>query len=255
MKKNYFYFIVFIFVLFVSFNNASAWTLKSRTTKANEFIKAKMIPQAIKILEEEINENPMNSEAHFQLGLCYFHNNNQSANERFESAFGLDSKYGYKIAQSYLSAGDIYLSRGMSSKSITKYQKAIFYNKTLKNSIVKKCFNKMVFWFNRASLNINMSNTCSRSADDLARFILENNRNFKDKIKTEQVTYAQNCLQTAKSKTRNQQKLYIKEANKYLTQQQIYAVIPPPNWKIVFEKEYVGIGFTGGKSKYSRNPF
>ena len=105
----------------------------------------------------------------------------------------------------------------------------------------------MMFWFDRALLDINVSNICSRSADDLACFILENDKGFKNRIKAEQTIYAQNCLQIAKPKTRKEQEIYIKEANKYLTQEEIYMIIPPPSWKTVWgPKEYIGIGFTGG---------
>ena len=250
MKKNIFFALFVVCSIAFLTSSVFAWSLKSRLTQSKEFIRAKMIPQAIRVLEEEINENPINAEAHFQLGICYIHQNaNQNADERFASAFGLNSKYGLKIAEIYLSAGNIYLSRGMTSRAIPKYEKAIFYNKALKQCIVEKCFDKMLFWFNRAQLNINTARTCSDSADKLANFILRNNKSFKNKIKAEQIIYAQSCLQTAKTKSRKGQKPYLREANKYLTQKEIYTVIPPPSWKTVFEKEFVGVGFTGGKYK------
>jgi hypothetical protein len=71
---------------------------------------------------------------------------------------------------------------------------------------------------------------------------------LKDKIETARKQYGQQCLQTAKLKIKEQREPYLKEAGKYLDQKEIEAVLPPPTWKTVFEKNYTGIGFTGGVS-------
>lgn len=56
-----------IFLMILTSNPA----LSSNLSKAKDFMKAGMYPQAIALLEKEVNDNPTNAEAHFQLGNAY----------------------------------------------------------------------------------------------------------------------------------------------------------------------------------------
>lgn len=55
-------------------------------------------------------------------------------------------------------------------------------------------------------------------------------------------------LETAKAKPKEERKRYIEEAKRYVDQKTIDEAFPPPTWKKIFEKTYIGIGFTGGVS-------
>ena len=60
----------FFIALFIFVSDGNA-LFDSNVDKAKEFLQAGMYPQAIALLEKEINDNPTNAEAHFQLGICY----------------------------------------------------------------------------------------------------------------------------------------------------------------------------------------
>ena len=229
-----------VFSLFlVSYVNAG-WFSKSRTEKAQEFIAARMFDKAIEVLEEEINKNPTNAEAHFQLGILYIHKRSfNRAEERFESAYALNSRYGPKIGRVFQRSGDMYLRRTFISRAIGYYRKALRYNPKLKDIITERCYQKIIFL-------LSPFRCCSASAEKLATFINAYTSNYKEKIKEAQIAYARKCLQIAKNRPKNKRQPYLKEAKKYLTQKEINKVIPPPSWKTVFAKEYIGVGFTGG---------
>lgn len=113
------------FVLF-AFPAHAFWN--SDVDKAKEFMKAGMYPQAIELLDKRINDKPTDAEAHFQLGLCYFHTGNYSgADERFFSAVA--SKPGYKetIAQECMKAGFDSLEKGLHAKAVRLFETAIKY--------------------------------------------------------------------------------------------------------------------------------
>ncbi len=113
----------------------------SNVDKAKEFMQAGMYPQAIALLEKEISDNPTNSEAHFQLGICYVNQNNySSADERFASAVRLKPDYGYKIGKEYKLTADFAANKNRLSKARTLYDKAIEYDPSLNKVIAQKLF-------------------------------------------------------------------------------------------------------------------
>ena len=115
----------------------------SDVDKAKEFMQAGMYPQAIALLEKEINDNPTNAEAHFQIGICYINQNNYSgADERFASAVRLKSDYGYKIGKEYKRTADFAVSKVQLSEARTLYDKAIEYDPSLKRGIAQNIFDK-----------------------------------------------------------------------------------------------------------------
>ena len=105
----------------------------SNVKKAKEFMQAGMYPQAIALLEKEINEEPTNDEAHFQLGICYINQNNYSgADERFASAVKLKPDYGYEIGKEFKKASDEALKIGNLSSASSLFDKAIIYDPRFK---------------------------------------------------------------------------------------------------------------------------
>ena len=128
--------------LFIFISHANA-LFDSNVDKAKEFMQAGMYPQAIALLEKEINDDPTNAGAHFQLGICYINQNNySSADERFASAVRLKPDYGYKIGKEYKIAAEYNLNKGTLSSIRSLYDKAIEYAPSLKNGIAQELFDK-----------------------------------------------------------------------------------------------------------------
>jgi len=123
---------IYFLALFIFASHAYA-LFSSNVDKAKEFMQAGMYPQAIALLEKEINDNPTNAEAHFQLGICYINQNNySSADERFSSAVRLKPDYGYKIGKEFKKAADAALKKGSLSTAETLFDEAIEYDPSLK---------------------------------------------------------------------------------------------------------------------------
>ncbi|WKZ32806.1 MAG: tetratricopeptide repeat protein [Thermodesulfobacteriota bacterium] len=116
----------------------------SNVSRAKEFMKAGMYPQAIALLEKEIygdetnqaTANPANAEAHYLLGVCLVQNGNFSqADERFASAVKLNPEYGYKIGDVYKDAGKSLLSTGKLAEANELFRKALSYEPSLRKEI------------------------------------------------------------------------------------------------------------------------
>ncbi len=127
-------------VLF-AFPSHAFWN--SDVDKAKEFMKAGMYPKAIELLDKRINDKPTDAEAHFQLGLCYFHTGNYSgADERFSSAVAFNPDYKAMIAQRCKKAGFDSLEKGQQAKAVRLFEMAIKYQPDLRKEIAQRCFEK-----------------------------------------------------------------------------------------------------------------
>lgn len=113
-------------------------------SKAKEFMKADMYPQAIALLEKEIygdemnqaTANPANAEAHYLLGVCLVQKGNfNQADERFASAVKLKPDYGYKIGNVYKDAGQAFLADSKVGAADELFKKAIIYDPALGKGI------------------------------------------------------------------------------------------------------------------------
>ncbi len=111
--------------------------------KAQDFLKAGMVPQAIQLLKKEINESPTNAEAHFELGKCYVNQGQfASADERFASAVRLDADYGKKIGGIYKTAGYTAVDRGEANNAINLFNKAVQFESGIRGEVVNNLFPK-----------------------------------------------------------------------------------------------------------------
>jgi len=212
--------------------------LSADVQKAKEFMVAKMYPQAIALLNYRINVKPTDAEAHFQLGICYIAQDNFSgADQRFESAVALKSGYKYKIGGEYKKAGIEALNKGRISQAKRSFGKAVNYQPNLKADIAKECFSAGEKYLNQHQSN---------AADELLFVAVEYDDLLGEKKKKITREYGEKLLDIAKDKPKKERKKYVDEAKKYLTQEDINVVLPPPTWKTVFQKKYFGIGYTGG---------
>lgn len=118
-------------------------------SKAREFMKAGMYPQAIALLEKEIygdernqtTANPANAEAHYLLGACLVQKGDYGkADERFASAVKLNSDFGYKIGNVYKDAGQTLVKDGKLGAANELFQKAVSYDPRLGKEIAAFLF-------------------------------------------------------------------------------------------------------------------
>ena len=219
--------------------SADAFSLfNSDVKKAKEFMAAGMYPQAISLLEKRINDKPTDAEAHYQLGICYINSGNYgSADERFASAVKLEPDYGYQIGGEFKRAGTTALNKGQVGQAQNLFARAVKYQPALKKEVAQECFNAGKFYINRGQSSV---------ADGLFSMASRYDGSLNSEIKDIATAYGKGLLEQAKNKPKKQQKRYIDEARKYLSKKEIETVFPPPSWKTVFSKEFVGVGFTGG---------
>jgi len=131
---------VAIMVLILALVSAS---YAGNVSKAKDFIKAGMYPQAIELLDKEIHDNPTNAEAHFELGSCYVNQGRYGdADARFASAVRLKADYGYKIGSIYKITGLSAVDKGQTNEAINLLSKAITYQPDLKAGLVTDLMSK-----------------------------------------------------------------------------------------------------------------
>ena len=232
--------VVSVFLLILVISPAHA-LFSTDVKKAKEFMSAGMYPQAIELLNKHINDKPTDAEAHFQLGVCYINTGNYGrADARFGSAVKLKSDYGYQIGGKYKKVGDEALNKGRTGQAQNLYQKAVQYQPNLKTNIAKECLSAGEKYLNQHQSNV---------ADGLLSMAVKYNASLSQSKEDITKEYGEKLLATAKDKPKNGRRKYVDEAKKYLAQQDIDAVLPPPGWKTVFKKTFVGVGHTGGDDK------
>ncbi len=128
-----------VLILLLLVNTATSYALfESDVDKAKDYIKAGMFNQAIPILNQTIIDNPTNKDAHFLLAKCYLDiGNDYSAEERFNSANKLSSKYVQKTANAYRQAADKAFTNNKLERAKNLFIKAMRYNSSLKAEACK----------------------------------------------------------------------------------------------------------------------
>jgi len=241
MKKTPLHLILITFLLLCITSTGYA-LFDSNVDKAKDFMKAGMYPQAVSLLEKEINKKPTNAEAHYQLGVCFINQGNiRKADERFSSARRLKSDYAIEISKEYEKAGVENLNKSNVSKANALFRKAVEYQPALKQEIAS-----LLFDAGKSALNESNSN----SADVLLSTAHFYDPSLEKDIQKVKQAYGEKLLAIAKDKPKEERKKYIEEANKYVSQEFIDAVFPPPTWKTLFKQEYNGNGY--GKKDYIR---
>jgi tetratricopeptide (TPR) repeat protein len=135
---------VTLFVLLLStVPAAQAFLFKGNVEKAREFVKANMADKAVELLKQEIEKNPANAEAHFELGAIYLDQGNYTqAEQRFKGAQGLDAKYARRITQKYMDSGKALMDEGKDQEAIRRFNMAIAHDPSLKPEVAELCYNK-----------------------------------------------------------------------------------------------------------------
>ena len=155
----------------------------------------------------------------------------------------LEPDYGFKIGGEYEKAGSEALSSDRVNTALRLFRKAVSYQPGLKGQIAKECFSAGKSCLDRWDSNV---------ADRCFGMAQQYDPGLAPQVRELTTAYGRKLLKIAKGKPKSQRKRYIDEARKYLSKKEIEAVFPPPSWKTVFAKEYIGVGFTGGdEPKYN----
>jgi thioredoxin-like negative regulator of GroEL len=111
--------------------------------KAKKLMDSEEYTKAIALLEKRIAEKPEDTEAHFQMGICYIKIENISkADEWFTQTVALDSQYGNKVGEEYKRAGEMALNEDQLKKAETLFKRAIYHQPNLKDEIIESSFLK-----------------------------------------------------------------------------------------------------------------
>jgi len=236
--------VVFLITLFLTLALAipSYAFFDSAVDKAEDFLKAKMVPQAIKVLEKEINEDPTNAEAHFLLGQCYLKEGRfRQAEERFESATALKSKYKDKVGQIYHSEGKDALQSGNTRKARILLDQAIKHQPSLKIGIAQTCLDRghtdLAIHFNpslQSQVCASLMDKAEKASDETCTGLYEKAARYCDKNSEISKKAGERLLGISKSLNGKRYKEYRKAAGKFID--------VPPDYKV----------YENGKSKVFR---
>jgi tetratricopeptide (TPR) repeat protein len=222
----------FVCLLFVS-TQALAF-FDSDVDKAKDFMEMAMYDKAIELLNKRINDKPRDLEAHYHLGLCYMATGRGSqAEKHFQAVVKKDPDYGQKVGREYKQAGLDALIAGNSGKAKGLFSQAVKYQPDLKAGIAKKLLDK-----GKALLNQNQSG----SADSLLSIAVSYDPTLKAEVDEVTKAYGHKLLALAKEKPKKERKPLVEQALKYVSQEDVDAVLPPSMWRTVFKKTYTGKG-------------
>lgn len=231
---------LFICFLVILVATSSYALFNNDVKKAKEFIEVGMTPQAITLLQKRITDKPTDAEAHFLLATLYVSEGELgNAKQRFKSAVMIDSDYGHKIGEVYKKEGLLAFDQEQYGHADRLLNTAIEYQPNLGKEIGGDYF---------AAGKVAFSRGDKHTADKLLKKALKFDRPaYAQKVNALYQEYARGLLRTAKNKPKNQRKRYINEASQYLPKSEIDAMFPPPYMKVIFQKQYTGIGYTGGE--------
>jgi len=138
MKKNGWrkFFVVLILVILTLVTGFSTAFANGNSPTAQEFMDSRMYPQAVALLNQQLNKNPKNAKAHYQLAICYLNQGNISAaDQSFERALTLSPNFGLSIGKEYLAAGSWNLNRGNNHQAHQLIAKSLQYDPGLRDAV------------------------------------------------------------------------------------------------------------------------
>ena len=208
--------------------------------RARELVTVGTYEQAIELLNRRISHEPTDAEAHFLLGVCLLQTGNSSgAEEHFASAVRLGSRDSHRIGEEYKNAGIDALSKGRTGKALILFQKSVRYAPGFRTEIAKACLEAAKSYLDEQRGN---------EATGLLQMAVEyDNSLYEEKTKMMR-DYGKRLLAIAMEKPKEERETYVVEAFKYLPEEDIDEILPPPKWQTVFEEIYFGRGIKGDKS-------
>ena len=238
---------------------ASAATASDSATIATT---AKACTDTIKKLQARSHSQPLDAEAHFQLGVCYTKTaKNPQAHKAFAMAYRSNPAYGSRIARQYMEAGHEQLREGRIRQSRILFQKAIEYDSDLKTEIAKEAFQQGKWLFDQGLYDLAderfavvnaMDDSFSTRICDMY-FAMGSAVDHKQCLKLYSIAgwYCRNhheeiglrLLNLAKHHpSKEWTETFKAEAAKYVSDDTIKSVFPAPSWKTVHASSYKGRG-------------
>jgi tetratricopeptide (TPR) repeat protein len=228
-----------LLALLILFVSPSVARSANDVDKATGFISAGNYLQAIGLLNKRISEDPTDAQAHFQLGICFVNTgDDRKADEHFRLATKLDSDYGHHIGEEYKKVATVALSEERTGKALILFRKAATYEPSLKAEIAELCFVTGISYLDQQRGNESVG---------LFHMAVEYDSSLYEEKERITREYGKKLLSIAKEKPKKERRKYVNEALKYITQEDVDAVLPPPTWRTVFEKVYFGRGIKGDK--------
>jgi tetratricopeptide (TPR) repeat protein len=218
----YLVFLAVLIILLPSYGN-TATKDKCSIGEAEDFWKFNMKSEAINCLDKVIQSSPADTKAHFLKGkYCLAMGNFSCAEERF-AAGPVREKYGREITEAYRVEASSQLNRGNLDQAKRFYWQVVNTNQNLRGEACKK------FYERGSAINGSQSLAYFSAARE---FCSDYNEAIGGKI-----------LTIAKSQTSKDERNRLKsEARKYVSQEKVDSVIPPPSWKTVYEQSFAGKG-------------
>jgi tetratricopeptide (TPR) repeat protein len=274
----------------VMLNPAQAFFGNARLSKAQDYMKAGMPAEAIKVLQEEIKENPLNAEAHYQLAIIHIDTCGNGCQgyiqDRMNSAIKIDPSYGPKFGKYYKSQGDTALARNDIGRAASDYQNAVKFDSSQASEIGTALksrgdsnlssdnIDNAVFAYEKAvqfnkALGNEIADACYKKmvyylnpdlvgkvdagnrAKRLGAFVMSIDRSSEAKVRQAQNDYANKCLDKGQALGRKNGKAYIQEASLFIGKDEVEKKVP--SWVEVYRKTFVGVGNTGGDWPNTRN--
>jgi hypothetical protein len=191
--------------------------------QAEEYWKNNFKGMAIYCLNEWIAESPKDTKANFLLGkYCLAVSDFSCAEEKFLQP-PVKQKYGKEIVEAYRAEAGNQLDRGNLELAKRFYWKIVGASASARGEACKRFYEKGLTVGPKESL---LYFTAARG------FCSNYNKNMGDRI-----------LSMAKNQNSREERNVLKsEARKYVSQERIDAVFPPPSWRTVFENTYTGRG-------------
>jgi tetratricopeptide (TPR) repeat protein len=244
--------------------------LGNKIDKANSLIKIDRYEEASKLLYQAVIDNPSNAKVQFQAGLAYLKMNETGEADRcFRAAVKLNpAQYKKEVVKTYMSLGYASLKNGNIGKAKYEFAKAADYDPAVckkfaedlfffgKDHLAKAMESKAYEAFSAAhSLDNSFGAAISESYFKAGKNATSNRdllyrraSEFSSKYNQE---IGQFYVRLAKTKGHNEgeNNRAKNEAKKLLSKEEYEKEFPPPSWKTVYSKTFVGVGFTGGDDK------
>ena len=225
MRWGFFVLIVSLSIKIAMFIAPPSHTFEAKKDfdRAKEFIVAGMYAEAIPFLKKRIKEEPIDAEAHFQLGSCYLKEGEYlAAHERFKSCVKLAPQYEKQIAVEYLNAGSTLESNYDQAANL--FLKAVQHDPLLKSDVAKACLevgkrilkkSKKEFAFGHLHHSISL---------DLFSIALEYDDSLKQVIDVLKYDYGKYLLDMAKGVPEEKRAQFIEQAKKFLYDEEFNAL-------------------------------
>ena len=203
-------------------------------TKAENYLDAGRLGQAIKVLEAQIELKSDDAKAYFMLGDIYLRTNNfADADKEFQAAITFRRAYQTEVGKKFYAAGLARLNSGEVDWAKDLFDRTTKLDPAQAKNIASACLVASKRYFALSQ---------PEKAEKLLSLVLLD-KTLGKQIQAERTKYGEKILAEAKEESSEEKR---QMAIKYLGQQKVDAEFPPKQWVVVFSKEYTGKGYGKG---------